>query len=262
VRIEAEWQELSEYDPAQAERFFLNIITAGTDGAFDPILWASKARSEPAEGLELAEAADGRMFWRPVPGELVTIGFDGAKRQDSTAFVGTHVATGHQWLIGVWTRPEHAEDDWEVDDQDVDDTLAEAVDTWKLWRAYCDPPYWEDRIKSWAGRFGGKRIIEWSTNTKRREMAYSLRTYKEAMSGELTHCGDPVMASHVGNARKKQTNIKDDDGKPLWHIQKPSAGSPLKIDAAMAGCLSWEARGDCIASGALKRPKRQRGAWF
>lgn len=261
-RIEAEFEELAEYDPAQAQRYFLNVVTAGTDAAFDPAVWKACERSEPAPGLELVVGVDGRRFWRPVPGEQIVVGFDGAKRQDSTALVGTHVASGHQWLIGVWVRPEHAEDDWEVDDDDVDDTLAEAIDTWRLWRAYCDPPYWEDRIKAWQGRWGARRIIEWHTNTKRREMAYALRTYKEAMSGALTHCGDPTMAAHIGHARKKATNIKDEDGKPLWLIQKPSAGSPLKIDCAMAGALSWEARGDCVGAGALRPRKRQRGAWF
>lgn len=261
-RIEAEYLELAEYDPAQAERFFLNIITAGSDAAFDPILWGSRHRSDAAEGLVESETPDGRRFWVPAPGELVVIGFDGAKRQDSTGFIGTHVATGHQWVIGLWERPEHADDDWEVDDDDVTDTLAEALDTWRLWRAYCDPPYWWDQVKSWAGRWGGKRIIEWDTNTKRREMAYALKAYKEAMSSELTHDGHPRFAAHIGNARKRSTTIKDESGKPLWHIQKPSPSSPLKIDLAMAGCLSWEARGDCIQAGGLKPKRRQRGVSF
>ena len=261
-RIEAEYLELAEYDEAQAQRFFLNIITAGSDAAFDPILWASKERLEGVEGLTLLELPDGRRLWRPKPGELVTVGFDGAKRQDSTGLIGTHVASGFQWVIGVWARPENAADDWEVDDDDVDLALAETFETFKVWRAYCDPPFWWDRIKSWAGRYGHKRIIEWDTNTKRREMAYALKAYAEAMSNELTHDGDAVFSAHIGNARKRATNIKSDDGHPMWHIQKPSPSSPLKIDLAMAGCLSWEARGDCIQAGAAKQKRRQRGVSF
>ena len=74
--------------------------------------------------------------------------------------------------------------------------------------------------------------------------------------------GDAVFAAHIGNARKRATNIKSDDGHPMWHIQKPSPSSPLKIDLAMAGCLSWEARGDCIQAGAAKQKRRQRGVSF
>jgi hypothetical protein len=260
-RIEAEYAELAEYDPGQAQRFFCNMITSGSDAAFDPLVWKAKARETEADGLEQGPSG----HWYVRSGELITVGFDGAKRQDSTALIGTHVHSGFQWVIGLWERPPDADDDWEIDDQDVDDVLAEALDEWKLWRAYCDPPYWGERVKTWQGRYGAKRVIAWDTNTKRREMAYALRSYKEAMSltGPLSHDGDKRFADHVGNARKRPTNIKDEDGRPLWHIQKPSPSSPLKIDAAMAGCLSWEARGDCIAAGAAKKKARGRagGLW-
>jgi hypothetical protein len=36
----------------------------------------------------------------------------------------------------------------------------------------------------------------------------------------------------------------------MWTVQKERPKSPLKIDCAVAGCLSWEARSDAIASGA------------
>ena len=34
-------------------------------------------------------------------------------------------------------------------------------------------------------------------------------------------------------------------------LSKDAIGSARKIDAAMAGVLSWEARSDCIAAGAV-----------
>jgi hypothetical protein len=46
-------------------------------------------------------------------------------------------------------------------------------------------------------------------------------------------------------------NIRDDDDEMMWIIQKERPDSPLKIDAAMASGLSWQARNDAIASGAL-----------
>jgi hypothetical protein len=46
----------------------------------------------------------------------------------------------------------------------------------------------------------------------------------------------------------------------MFGMQKVRPGSPLKIDGAMAGCISWEARGDCIAAGDLEKwLRRQRG---
>ena len=45
--------------------------------------------------------------------------------------------------------------------------------------------------------------------------------------------------------------MRDEQGKPLWLIQKERPDSPHKIDLAMAGVLSWEARTDAIAANAL-----------
>jgi hypothetical protein len=39
----------------------------------------------------------------------------------------------------------------------------------------------------------------------------------------------------------------------MYVIQKETPSSPLKIDAAAAAALSWEARGDAIASGIVER---------
>ena len=42
----------------------------------------------------------------------------------------------------------------------------------------------------------------------------------------------------------------DDKGERMFVLQKERPGSPLKIDPAMAGVLSWWARLAAIASGA------------
>ena len=70
--------------------------------------------------------------------------------------------------------------------------------------------------------------------------------------GAVSHNGDELLAAHIGNARRRRVNVYDDDLRPMHVISKEKPGSKLKIDGAMAACLSWEARGDAIASGALK----------
>ena len=52
---------------------------------------------------------------------------------------------------------------------------------------------------------------------------------------------------------KVNVTVKDDKGRAMWSIQKERPGSRLEIAGAMAGVLSWEARGDAIAAGAVKR---------
>lgn len=237
--IEAEAAELLEKDPAQAERFFGNRVVAGSGKAFPSARWEELART----------------FIVP-KADLVTVGFDGSKFDDSTALIGTHVESGFQWTIGVWRPEDDNPEEPEVDEAAVTGALAEVFHDYKVWRVYCDPPRWQETINKWAGRWGERRVVEWWTN-RPRQMAFALQAYRDAIvSGELTHDGAPVFSEHIGNAVKVDTNVKDEDGRPLWLIAKEAPKSPLKIDAAMAGCLSWVARGDAIASGATRARSR------
>ena len=43
--------------------------------------------------------------------------------------------------------------------------------------------------------------------------------------------------------------MHDDEGKPLWVMTKERHDSLKKIDCAMAGGLSWQARLDALAVG-------------
>ena len=66
---------------------------------------------------------------------------------------------------------------------------------------------------------------------------------------------NPALVRHIGNAVRKATNMRDDDGHFLWLIGKDGVKSPNKIDLAIAASLSWKARGDAISEGE-PRPKR------
>jgi hypothetical protein len=230
----------------QAERYFGNRVSSGSGVAFDLEQWAKLA-------VDL-NVPTGRR-------ELITIGFDGARFRDSTALVATHVELGHQWLLGLWEQPAGDDGDgWEVDELEVTERLEFAFDTWDVWRVYADPPYWDPTVNAWAGRWGDDVVVKWWT-IRTKAMAYALRRYREAMTSEaLSHSGDSAFARHIGNARRRShPRLLDEEDRPLWTIGKESAGSPDKIDAAMAGCLSWECREDAVASGILAK-RRRRGA--
>ena len=182
---------------------------------------------------------------------LITLGFDGAQFRDATALVATHIETGHQWTLGSWERPytQDKRKTWQVPVREVDAAVEDAFDRYKVWRMYCDPPYWQSWVSIWQGRYGDEKVIEWWTN-RRRQMAHALESFETAMSeSTMSHAGDDVLIRHVGNAYRQDLPMRDDDGQPLWLIRKERADSPLKIDAAMAAVLSWEARQDAIASG-------------
>lgn len=242
-RIDAEIVALLEHDPGQAERFFFNRCHAGETVAFNLERWAGQEAKQP----------EGRRF--------ITLGVDGARFDDAVAVVAADIETGHVWPISIITRPENAPDDYEHDLAALDGAVVEAFKSHDVWRFYCDPQWIETYVSAWEGRYGSDRVHKWYTN-RPRQTTHAVRQFAEAIiAGDLTHDGDPVLSAHVAHARKRLENVKDDDGRRMWTLQKDRAGSPDKIDAAMAAVLAWEARSDAIASGA-KQAKRRRVVAF
>lgn len=228
--IVEQWQDPTA-DRTYLERVWLNRLVRSADRAFDAEQW--KVLAQPQE----------------IPdGELITLGFDGSRYNDATGLVATHIKTGYQWVVGVWEHP-HGLDSWEVPVNEVDAAVAEAFRRWDVWRMYADPPYWETWVAKWAGVFGTERVLEWWTN-RTKAMAYAIKSFANAIvSGDLTHDGSAAYARHIGNAVRKVLTLRDDTGAQLWTIYKERPDSPHKIDLAVAGVLSWEARCDAIADG-------------
>lgn len=218
-------------DRTYLERVWLNRVVRSSERAFDSERW--KALSRPGVVPER---------------EWITLGFDGARYNDSTAIVATHIVSGYQWLVGLWERPLNARD-WEVSEPEVQAAMAAAFKRYQVWRLYADPPYWETQVAEWAGEYGEERVAQWRT-TRQAPMAWAIRSYSNAMKdGELSHDGSAGFARHIGNACRRAVPVFDDKREQLWTMCKERPDSPHKIDAAMAGCLSWEARRDALAAG-------------
>ena len=235
-RVDSEIVALLGRDPAQAERWFLNRKNTSEGRAFSGEQW---------DGLATADGVE--------DGELVVVGVDGARFRDALAVVATGVVSGHQWTLGIWERFEGAGGDYEHPLDEVDGAMLEAFDRWDVWRVYVDPQHIETLLERWQGRWGEKRVLPWYTN-RPRQAAWAVRNYEEAVaSSEVTHDGDPDFARHIKNAVRMKLHVYDDEHQQMHSLQKDRPNSPRKMDAAMAGVLSWEARGDAIAAGATKR---------
>ena len=226
-------------------RVWLNQPVFGSGRAFNTAAWSALA--DPTVVVP--------------DGSLIVLGFDGARRRDATALVAMDVEQSHMWPVGIWTRPEHADDDWEMPADEIEAAVEMMFDRFDVWRLYADPPYWETHVDEWAGRFtdrkGKPKVLSWWTNRKR-PMAQALQSFDNAMkAGSFSHDGDSELAVHIGNAVRNSLNIHDEDDKPLWNIRKERSDSPLKIDGAMASTLCWEAYGDCLAAG---KPRSRRSA--
>lgn len=224
-------------EAAQAERYFLNRKQAGDDAAFPPELVDERASD-----------------YAPESGALTVLGVDGARFGDALAVVATEVETGFQWPVGIWERPPSAPDDYEHPADEIDGAVIEAFERFNIWRIYIDPQWIDHLMERWQGRWGQKRVFAWYTN-RPRAICDAVRSYTDAWhAGDLTHSGDQHFAAHLKAARKRRTGVYDDEHRLMYDLSKDRHDSPRKIDAAMAGVLSWEARGDAIASGVRTQP--------
>lgn len=228
-------------DPAYAERVWLNRALKRTAIAFDAESWKRNAR--PKHQI--------------APGALVVAGFDGSRGTDDptripdhTGLVLTEVETGYQLVLGHWDPADYP--DRKTPRHLVDIAVDDLFTTYNVWALYADPPGWDSELSSWVGKYGDK-VRAWPT-WRERPIGFACANFADAiLSGELIHDGNAALATHVGHAHKRPVNARDDKGERLWTIQKEREGSALKIDLAMAAVLSWEARNDAIAAGALRK---------
>jgi hypothetical protein len=237
-------------DKSYFERVWLNRWVASSRQAFDPVRWRELRRPD----------------LKAPKGDPITLGFDGARWRDACALIGTHIETGLQWPLAIWEkppglvrnpdRPPEEPPEWEVTDEQVDGAMAEAMSDYDVILVYADPPRFESNTAKWSGLYGEHRVLDWYTN-RPSQIGRAMRAYKTAQTtGQVLNNGDPTFARHIANSRRGVLKILDDDDTPLWTIYKERPDSELYIDAAMAGCLSWQARLDALAKGGGRRVDR------
>jgi len=231
-------------DQTYLERVWLNRWTQSAAQAFDAKRWRD----------DLADPT-----FKIPDGDQVSVGFDGSRWKDTTALVVTHMETGWQWARGLW-KPDEYDDDG-IPPTEVDQVVAEVFDRFKVLRLYGDPAQgWDEWLAKWSGRYGHKIVAEFFTDSRNlRKTAFMCRTYAGAIkAGEVTNDGSDDFARHIGAAQKRDVHMVDDEGIPLWVMSKERHDSPNKIDLAMAGGLSWQARLDAMSAGLVKRKKSSR----
>ncbi len=219
-------------DPADSARYWLNQLVASSDQWLPAQAWALCAR--PGEQVEA--------------GDRIAVGFDGSRFDDSTALVGCRLSDGHLFMVGLWEKPDgRAGDGWEVPREEVDAAMHAAMSEHAVVRCYADPPFWQAEVDAWA-REWPEAVVAWWTQRDAQMSRALERFHTDAIAGVLTHDGDPALARHVANARKRKTRAG-------VGIRKDRQRSPHKIDAAVAAVLAYEARADALAAG-LDKPKR------
>lgn len=220
-------------DHAYLERTWLNRWTQTASQAFDAKKWRE----------ELAQVG------ATIPaGATVTLGLDGSRWKDTTALVATDCRTGLQVVVGCWEPITEGE----VNPVEVMAAIHAAFDRWNVVLMYGDPAWgWDQQLAELAGKYGHTKVLQFFTDSRGiRRTAFMCRSYASAIkSGEVTNDGDETFAAHIGAAQRRAIKMVDDEGNPLWVMTKERHDSLNKIDLAMAGGLSWQARLDAIARG-------------
>lgn len=242
-RIANQWTQAGA-DEEYLDRVWLNRIRRRNEQAFDAERW--KVLGKPGHVVP-AKA-------------LIALGFDGSKVDDHTALIATEVITGHQWPIGIWDPSRYESEQALI--EAVELGVDHAFSAYTVTRLYADPPYWKEQLAMWRAKHGDKTVLPWETY-RNRPMGFALRSYAQAMAdGTLSHDGDARFAAHIGHCVRRILRERDDKGERLWTVRKERDHSPLKIDAAVAGCLSWEARNDSIAAGLVAAMQPRTGPAF
>lgn len=225
--IVALWQD-PEADRAMLAQRWLNLPRRANQQAFELTGWKGSVNTT-----------------RIVPrGALITLGFVGVGQ--CAALVGTEIATGFQWPLDVWYPQPPAR---ELDTSLIDITIDDAFEVYNVWRLYENPWRWETFRAQWQAKYGADKVVDFWTNQHMRMAKACLNFANAVARGEVPHSPSPILTEHIGNARRRYLNERDEAGDRLWVIQKERGDSVHEIVAASAGILSWEARTHALAAG-------------
>jgi hypothetical protein len=186
-------------DKADSLRYHLNLPTSMSGKWADHRAWAAGRR--PGERL-----ADG---------DMICLGFDGARFGDSTWLVASRCSDRLLAPLGRWIRPDRAPRDWEVSSAAVLEVLRDTFRRYRVKLMFADPPYWYTEVEQWQQEFGGADVVRPFPTNRTRPMWEALERFlTDLRVGELTHVGDAEMTGQVLRAEKEYASARADaDGK-------------------------------------------------
>jgi phage terminase large subunit-like protein len=83
-----------------------------------------------------------------LPGDTVTVGFDGSVSGDATGVVVQNVDTGCLAVAKVW-EPDPNDPEWVVDRHEVNAVIEKVFETYKVVKLWADPSFYEPDVLEW-----------------------------------------------------------------------------------------------------------------
>lgn len=223
-------------DDAKALRFFFNMKATRTGRWKRQDMWASLRAGTDVKPIE--------------PGDTIALGFKGGRVADGAMLVGCRLGDGLLFVVDAWEPPVGPDDNWHVPADQVEAALLDAVATYRVARAYCDPSQWRSEIESWSREVGDvdvagskkttKVVAEWSIGPDK-SVAEAIERFDTAcLTGQVLHDGSATLERHVLRA----TAIEN-----RWGLRLAAERRAESIVGAWAAVLAYEAAMDAIAVG-------------
>ena len=168
----------------------------------------------------------------PEDGCTVVLGFDGSFSGDASVVVGVTVEdVPRVFLVRAWERQPTDRDDWRVDIAEVEATILDACQRWRVLEVACDPYRWQRSMEAMAA--AGAPVVEYPSTSPSRMVTACAKFYDAVTSGTVRHDHDPLLARHLDNCVVKVDRLGP-------RIVKEHRGSPRKIDAAVAAVIAFD----------------------
>ena len=168
----------------------------------------------------------------PEPGEEVILAFDGAFSNDSTALVAwlTGGDKPHLMVVGIWERPDDAEQGWHVPVAEVEQTIIDTFrnSNFQTREIVFDPARWQRTFMILDEQ--GMPVVSYP-NSAERMVPATQKFYEAVVNQSFTHDGDERMARHITNCVTKQSSRG---------VMVAKASSKRKVDAAVAAIFGYD----------------------
>ena len=168
----------------------------------------------------------------PEPGEDVILAFDGAFSNDSTALIAWLLGGDkpHLMVVGIWERPDDAEQGWHVPVAEVEQTIIDTFrnSNFQTREIVFDPARWQRTFMVLDEQ--GMPVVSYP-NSAERMVPATQKFYEAVVNQSFTHDGDERMSRHITNCVTKQSSRG---------VMVAKASSKRKVDAAVAAIFGYD----------------------
>ncbi|MCT2594221.1 phage terminase family protein [Streptomyces sp. N2-109] len=237
----------------RSQRMFLNQLVTAEDQLISPEDWDSCPTADPL-----------------MPGDRITLGFDGGRTEDATALIACRVSDRSFHPIAIWERPDGPESEgWEIDRSAVDGVVRNALAEYDVVAFFADVALWESYIDAWSEDYRDKLIVKASTaSAVGRDMRGGQQELTQA-NERLVSAVEERKIRHLGRGsrlaqtlRRHVLNCRRRPNRFGLGFGKPNRESSHKVDGYAASLLADLARHKYIESGKTRAPERSGAVYF